>query len=78
MYLNTRSLPLDSSLFYSDSQNIKELICWANTPLIYVNQPQLGLVIFICLHTCPITGSRRYLIPHRVTPSVIVMCIPAP
>ena len=32
MYLSTRSLPLDSSLLRSDSQNTKELICWANTP----------------------------------------------
>ena len=33
MYLSTQSLPLDSSLLYSNSQNIKELIYWANTPL---------------------------------------------
>ena len=32
MYLNTQSLPLNSSLLCSDSQNIKELIYWANTP----------------------------------------------
>ena len=31
MYLSTQSLPLDSSLLCSDSQNIKELIYWANT-----------------------------------------------
>ena len=31
MYLSTQSLPLDSSLFVSDFQNIKELIYWANT-----------------------------------------------
>ena len=68
MYLSTRSLPLDSSLLRSDSQNTKELICWASTPpVIYVNQPQLGLVIFICLHTCPFRGVLRYYIPHPVT-----------
>ena len=27
IYLSTQSLLLDSSLFYSNSQNIKELIC---------------------------------------------------
>ena len=38
MYLNTQSLLLDSSLFYSDSQNIKELIYWVNTLLVtYIN-----------------------------------------
>ena len=31
MYLSTQSLPLDSSLLRSDSQNIKKLIYWANT-----------------------------------------------
>ena len=61
MYLSTQSLPLDSSLLGSDSQNTKELICWANTLLvIYVDQPQLGLVIFICLHTRPFTRQRYY------------------
>ena len=29
IYLSTRSLLLDSSLLRSDSQNTKELICWA-------------------------------------------------
>ena len=62
MYLSTQSLLLDSSLLYSDSQNIKELIYWANTLLvIYVDQPQLGLVIFICLHTCPFTRCTQVL-----------------
>ena len=32
IYLSTQSLPLDSSLLRSDSQNTKELIYWANTP----------------------------------------------
>ena len=38
MYLSIQSLLLDSSLFCSDSQNIKELIYQVNTLLvIYVN-----------------------------------------
>ena len=38
MYLSTQSLPLDSSFFCSDSQNIKELIYQVNTLLvIYIN-----------------------------------------
>ena len=40
IYLSTQSLLLDSSLLYSNSQNTKELIYWANTLLvIYVDQP---------------------------------------
>jgi hypothetical protein len=72
-YIRTMSLQLDSSLLRSDSQNTKELICWATTPL---------FVVIICLihpRTCnlssiyipsPITSTRRYQIPHRVTHSV--------
>ena len=67
MYLSTQSLLLDSSLLCSNSQNIQELICQANTLVIYINQPQLGLVFLYYLHTCLITGTRRYQIPHRVT-----------
>ena len=38
MYLSTQFLLLDSSFFYSDFQNIKELIYWVNTLLvIYVD-----------------------------------------
>ena len=54
------------SSLYSNFQNIKELIYQTNTPLvIYINQFQLGLVIFICLYTCLFIQQRYYLL-HRV------------
>ena len=58
MYLSTQSLLLGSSLLRSDSQNIQKLICWAILQVIYVDQPQFGLVILFYLHTQP---NYRYL-----------------
>ena len=58
MYLSTQSLLLDSSLLYSDFQNKQELIYWAILQVIYINQPQFGLVILFYLHTQP---NYRYL-----------------
>ena len=37
--------------------------------MIYVNQPQLGLVIFICLYTYPFRGVLRYYISRLMTAS---------
>ena len=58
MYLSTQSLLLDSSLLYSDFQNIQELIYWVILQVIYVDQPQFGLVILFYLYTQP---NYRYL-----------------
>ena len=53
MYLRTQSLLLNNSLLCSNSQNIQELIYQAILQVIYINQPQFGLIIFIYLYTQP-------------------------